>query len=282
MVFVVGLLAAIGAAGAIVVWSAWTPGRAAAVGPAVAWREQLVPAALAVVAGAVVLAVTGWVVAGAAAGVGAFAAVRSGRAGRPNARAEQGRIEALAGWCEQLRDLLAADQGIVGTIAATVRTCPEPLRPQVTALSARLSRQRPATAIAQFADEVDDPSGDLVATVLLEATKRSSRTSELLSELAATIRERAAMRMRIDAERAGHRSEGRFVIGFSALVVAAIVLFGRDTEFLDAYDDASGQLVLLLVAGCFGGGGWWLSRLTRYERPARFLSFDGATDGGVG
>ena len=37
---------------------------------------------------------------------------------------------------------------------------------------------------AQFAAEVDDPSGDLVASVLLLAMSRSSRTSELLSELA--------------------------------------------------------------------------------------------------
>lgn len=282
MALLAGLVAAVGAIGLLVTLSAWTAGRAASVETTGSWRETLVPIALGTVAGAVALAATGWVVAGAAAAVGAFAAVRAARHPRLSVEAEQERIEALASWCEQLRDLLSADQGIVGTIAATVRTCPEALRPQVTALSARLARQRPATAIGQFADEVDDPSGDLVATVLLEATKRSSRTSEMLSELASTIRDRAAMRLRVDAERAGHRSEARFVIAFSILVVVGILVFGRDTEFLDAYDDATGQLVLLLVAGCFGAGGWWLSRLTRYERPARFLTFEpDAVDGAV-
>lgn len=281
MGLLVGMLAAVAAIGVLTIWSSYSPGRAASIGMTGTWREALVPVALGVVAGVIVLAATGWIVAGAASAVGAFAAVRAARHPRLSPKAEQERIEALASWCEQLRDLLAADQGIVGTIAATVRTCPAPLRPQVTALSSRLARQRPVTAIGQFADDVDDPSGDLVATVLLEATKRSSRTSELLSELAATIRDRAAMRLRVDAERAGHRSEGRFVIGFSVLVVVAILVFGRDTEFLDAYDDATGQLVLLLVAGFFGGGGWWLSRLTRYERPARFLTFDpDGVDGG--
>ena len=185
-------------------------------------------------------------------------------------------------WCEQLRDLLAADQGIVGTIAATVRTCPAALQPQVAALSARLGRQDAAAAIGQFADEVDDPSADLVATVLLEATRRSSRTSELLSELAATIRERAAMRLRVEAERAGHRSEARFVVIFSALVIAAVCVFGRDSEFLDAFDDPSGQVVLAIVALCFGGGVWWLVRLTRFDRPARFLSVGAAGRPGNG
>ena len=157
---------------------------------------------------------------------------------RASVKVEQARIEALASWCEQLRDLLTAEHGIVGTIAATARTCPEPIRPEVERLATRLSRQNPDTAIRQFAAELDDPSGDLVASVLLLAMSRSSRTSELLSELAGTIRERAAMRLRVEADRAGQRSEARFIIAFSAVAVTGVVVFGRDSEFLDAYDDA--------------------------------------------
>ena len=66
-----------------------------------------------------------------------------------------------------------------------------------------------------------------------------------------------------------------FVIGFSLVVMIAIALFGRDSQFLDAYDSAIGQLVLLLIATAFGVGMLWLSRLTRFERPARFLSIGG-------
>ena len=165
------------------------------------------------------------------------------RSRRTSAKVEQARIKALASWCEQLRDLLTAEHGIVGTIAATARTCPEPIRPEVERLATRLSRQSPDSAIRQFAAELDDPSGDLVASVLLLAMSRSSRTSELLAELAGTIRERAAMRLRVEADRAGQRSEARFIIAFSAVAIAGVLIFGRDSEFLDAYDDASGQLV---------------------------------------
>jgi Flp pilus assembly protein TadB len=167
---------------------------------------------------------------------------------------------------------LSAEHGIVGTIAATVRTCPEAIRPEVERLAMRVSRQSPNSAVRQFAAEFDDPSADLVASVLLLAMSRSSRTSELLSELAGTIRERAAMRLRVEAERSGQRSEARFIVAFSVAAIGGVLLFGRDSEFLDAYDDASGQLVLAFVIACFAIGGWWMAKLTRFERPARFLS----------
>jgi Flp pilus assembly protein TadB len=282
MALVAALLAATVAVGALLVASAWTPGQASRL-PRRVPREPLIAVAGGAVAGVVALAITGWLAAALAVAIGGFAATRAVRRRTPGGASEQERIEALAIWCEQLRDLLAADQGIVGTISATVRTCPEALRPEVAALSARLGRQDAATAIGQYADEVDDPSADLVATVLLEATRRSSRTSELLSELAATIRERAAMRLRVEAERAGQRSEARFVVVFSALAIGAVCILGRDSEFLDAFDDGAGQLVLAIVALCFGGGVWWLGRLTRFERPARFLSVGVAgrrSDGG--
>ena len=127
-------------------------------------------------------------------------------------------------------------------------------------------------AVRQFAGEVDDPSGDLVASVLLLAMSRSGRTGELLSELAATIRERAAMRLRVVAERSGQRSEARFVVIMGTAVIAAIIVFGQNTTFLDAYDSTTGQVVLAIVAALYGGGMVWLSRLTRFERPARFLT----------
>jgi plastocyanin len=84
----------------------------------------------------------------------------------------------------------------------------------------------------------------LVAPVLLLAMSRSGRTAEVLSELAVTIRDRASMRLRVDAERARQRSEARFVVGFGAVVITDVIVFGQNTTFLDAYDSAAGQLVV--------------------------------------
>ncbi|CAN5761536.1 hypothetical protein BH24ACT5_BH24ACT5_05210 [soil metagenome] len=258
--------------GTLVVMSGWTPGPARVVSSRLR-REGMVSLAMATLAGGgLALLLTGWLVSGLAGAGGGYLAARAWAARGQGARADHERIESLASWCEQLRDLLSADHGIIGTIEATVRTCPEPIRPQVASLSARLARQDPARAVRQFADELDDPSADLVASVLALATTRSSRTSELLSELATTIRDRAAMRLRVEADRAGARSEARFVVGFSVLVVVGLLVFGRRTEFLDAYDTVSGQLALAMVIGFFALGGWWMNRLTRFDRPARFLS----------
>jgi Flp pilus assembly protein TadB len=236
-------------------------------------REAMtVNAAAAVAGGLVGLVLTGWAVAAGGGAAAGWAVAVAWRARGRGGRREQARVEALASWCEQLRDLLSADHGVLGTVEATVVTCPAPLRPEVARLSTRLARQDPAAAVRELAAEIDDPSGDLVASVLLLAMSRSGRTAELLSELATTIRERAAMRLRVEAERAGQRGEARFVIGFAAAVVAAVLVFGRGTTFLGAYDTATGQAMLAIVAASYGAGMWWLARLTRFQRPARFLS----------
>lgn len=269
------VVAAVGASfglGVILLAGGWIAGPPPARGRRDDLDAALRPLAAATVGGAAVLALTGWVVAGIAAALAVGVFVGRARHRRRPAKVEQARIEGLAGWCEQLRDLLSADHGIVGTVRASVRTCPDAIRPEVDRLATRLERRRPSAALQQFADDLDDPSADLVASVLMLATTRSSRTSELLSELATTIRDRAAMRLRVEAERAGHRSEARFIVGFTLAVVAGLVVFGSSSSFLGAYDSGEGQLVLVIVCGFFAIALRWLARLTRFSRPARFLA----------
>jgi tight adherence protein B len=267
-----GLMGGLVGLGVLVAVSAWSAAPPARVEAPTDWNRVSRSVAAAFAGGLLSLLLTGWVVAAVGGACGGYAAARALTDRRTSSKVEQARITALASWCEQLRDLLTAEHGIIGTIVATARTCPEPIRPEVERLATRLSRQNPSTAIRQFAAELDDPSGDLVSSVLLLAMSRSSRTSELLSELAGTIRDRAAMRLRVEADRAGQRSEARFILAFSAVAVTGVLVFGRKSEFLDAYDDAEGQLVFGLVIGMFAVGGWWMAKLTRFERPARFLS----------
>lgn len=271
----IGLCGAGCGVGLLLIASAWTSSSAPRRVPSTAFdvREALYVALAALVGLFLTLALTGWVAAGIAAGAGAgWMVLRLLRTGGRRVSKEQERIEALAVWCEQLRDLLSAEHGVMGTVQATVATCPAALRDEVSRLATRLGRQDPTVAVRQFAAELDDPSGDLVASVLLLSLSRSGRTAELLSELASTIRERAAMRLRVEADRSGQRSEARFVVGMGVAVIAAVIVLGRGSSFLDAYDTATGQLVLAVVAGLYGVGLVWLTRLTRFEKAARFLS----------
>lgn len=259
--------------GVILATTAWTSPPTPTVGNEPVDRGSIAFRAAATVgAAAAALLLTGWIVgllAGAVVGWKASGAwIERGR----TAAIEQSRIEALAAWCQQLRDLLSADKGPLGTVVATVPVCPAAIRPEVSRLATRIQRQEPAEAFRQFAVELDDSSGDLVASVLELSMSHSGRTADLLSELATTIQDRATMRLRVEADRAGQRSEGRMVIGISVAVVALIVVFGRDTTFLGAYDDTSGQLALAIIAAMFFAGVAWLNRLTRFTEPARFLT----------
>jgi hypothetical protein len=47
--------------------------------------------------------------------------------------------------------------------------------------------------------------------------------------------------------------------------------------YLAPYGSALGQLVLLVVLGCFAGAFWWLARLAQTSAPERFLA--GVGDG---
>jgi tight adherence protein B len=215
--------------------------------------------------------VSGWPVAAVAAAVGGW--VMAGRfTGGRRRTGDIARLEALAGWCEQLRDLLAASHGLLAAIAATAATAPRPIRAEVGWLETQLRHGDPAVALRGFADRFDDPDADLVVSVLTLALSRSGRTAELLSELADTTRQRVAMRRRIDTERAGDRSEARAVGLISLVAIVGVMILGRGGRFGTAYRTASGQLVLAVVFALLGGGLGWLARLSRPEHTTRFLT----------
>lgn len=141
-------------------------------------------AALATVAAVVVWAVTGWPAGGLVAGVGA-AAAPSLVGGKARRQAAVARIEAIAGWAEQLRDVMAAADGIQSAIITTAPLAPEPIRPAVRRLADRLvGNERLSVALRDFAEEVAHPLTDMVVTSLLIAAsvKAVSPTSSARSQ----------------------------------------------------------------------------------------------------
>ena len=76
-----------------------------------------------------------------------------------------------------------------------------------------------------FADEIADPSADLVVCALtLAASARAQRLVDLLGALAGSMREEVAMRLRVESGRASARSGVRTIIVFSAGFVALLAL----------------------------------------------------------
>ena len=220
--------------------------------------------------GALTLALTGWIVAAIVLAVSAWLVVRAlqHRAGRID---DLARVEALASWIENLRDVLVAGDQPIGAIAATVSTCPEAIRPSVRRLATSLGRQDPEIAFRRFADDLDDPLGDLVAAGLLIAVQRGARTVAVLSTLAEQARQQVDRRRLVEAERAPVQREVRLLTAIMATLVLGLILFGR-AEYLRPYDSGGGQTFLAVVLAIYAVLLVRVQRLATYPRPSRFLA----------
>jgi tight adherence protein B len=237
-----------------------------------AYSRRFVRLAAGVASGALVGLATGWPVAGLAGVVAGYVVGGMTRNGRRQAQIEIERTEALATWAEMLRDTLVAGQGITETIRSTAEVAPLAIRPEVQKLARRVQHQRLTAALHDWADEMNDATADLIASVLMLAATRSGRdVGSLLSAMAKLARERVAMRLRIDARRASTRSEARSLVAFSGLFFAALALFSG--SFVAPYKTAAGQFVLAVVLGMAGLAISWLSKLGRFEPVPRVLTF---------
>ena len=149
------VVAAIGAClglGAVVFVGAWAGEPPRRRDPAAQLDTLLRPLAAATVAGAAMLAFTGWVVAGVFTTLAVAVFAGGARRGIRSPKIEQQRIEALAGWREQLRDG-SADHGS-WAVRVSVRTCPDAMGPEVGGGSAA---ERPRPAAAAVRDDPDVP-----------------------------------------------------------------------------------------------------------------------------
>ncbi len=225
--------------------------------------------ALGLGAGLAAGALTGWPVL-ALFSVGLGVALPDLIGGRRTRTTAVARIEAVAAWAEMLRDTMAGAAGIEGAIRATAPVAPLPIRAEVVTLAARLQRERLAPVLLDFAEEVADPTCDLVVAALVLASQHQARQlGELLSALARSAREDATMRLRVATGRARTQTAVRVIVGTTMAMAGGLVLLNRD--YLRPYDSALGQLVLLGVGGCFAGAFAWLTRMAREAEPQRLL-----------
>ncbi len=235
-------------------------------------------AGLALGVAAVMAVLTRWPVAMlAGAALGAFLPdLLSGQAERESAIA---RTEAIATWTEMLRDTLSGAHGLEEVITATAPMAPAPIRHEVSVLAARITHQRLPSALRQFADDLADPTADLVVAALVIAARGSPRAlAELLGTLAVAARDDASMRRRIEATRARARSTVQIVTALTVVMMVGLLVFNRN--YLDPYRHPLGQLVLALVSALFGLGLWWLARMARFVAPERFLAAPAASEVG--
>ncbi len=123
------------------------------------------------------------------------------------------RLEAMAEWTRSLSGVLTVGVGLEQALIATLRSAPEPIRPEITGLVARLrARWAVEDALRAFADDLDDATGDLVAAYLiLGSRRRGAGLASVLDGLAESVAADVAARRQIEADRAKPRGTARLV-----------------------------------------------------------------------
>ena len=225
--------------------------------------------------GVLALLVTRWVVAGI--GVALLAYSWRSLSGAASERKAMARLEGLATWTESLRDTIAGAVGLEQAIPASTRVADSSIIGPLQQLVDRLHTRVPMhQALRRFADELDDPSADMIiAALIINSRLRGPGLRDLLSALADSVREELDMRRKVNSSRRSTRRSVQIVIGVSVSMALALAIL--DHTFLTPYDGPGGQLILAVIGVVYGAGIVWLRRLARFESPQRLL---GATTGG--
>ncbi|MGH3400269.1 MAG: type II secretion system F family protein [Streptosporangiaceae bacterium] len=230
--------------------------------------------AAALVAGALVLLITGWIVAA----IGAVLLVLGWRSlgGAASERRSIARLEALATWTESLRDTIAGAVGLEQAIPASVRVAAPSLRGPLTDLVDRLHTRVPmATALRRFADDLDDPSADLIiAALIINARLRGPGLRDLLGALAGSVREELEMRRKVSAERRSTRRSAQIVLAVSVGLALGLAVFNK--SYLKGYNGLAGQAMLVVIVGLYAIGFLWMRKLATFAPVERLLVGPGA------
>lgn len=247
-----------------------------------AWLREILGwrGAIALILGALTLAATRWVVAGI--GIALLALGWRSLGGAVAERRAMNRLEGLAVWTESLRDTIAGAVGLEQAIPASLRVAAPTIRGPLENLVDRMHTRVPLPeALRRFADDLNDPSADLIiAALIINARLRGPGLRDLLGALADSVREELDMRRKVGAERRATRRSVQIVVGIAVGLAVGMAIFNH--EYVKVYDSPLGQVVLIVVGGLYAIGFFWLRRLANFEAPERLLAGSGVPGAGTG
>lgn len=220
------------------------------------------------VAGVLVFVLTGWVVAVVAgpmliAGLPALISP-------PPAKTHIDQLQALEEWTRGLSGVLTAGVGLEEALRISLRSTPAVLRPQVNRLVAAIQGRKPTEqALHDFADDLDDVTGDLVASFLiLGARRRGPGLSAVLQALAESVAAEVRARRKIESDRETPRTTARIV---TAISVGVLALMALTHTYIAPYGSPVGQILLLIYLGIYMALLVWMRAMTADKPFPRFL-----------
>lgn len=180
------------------------------------------------------------------------------------------RLDALETWTRSLAGLTVAGAGLEQTIAASQSSANEAIRGPVDTLVARINARWPtASALRGFADEIADPTCDLIVMHLLLAERvRGPGLARSLEDLADSISDEVRARRAIETDRAKPQQNSRIITVTTLVLLVAMPFTGA---FMAPYATPLGQVILAVWIAVYALILVWLRRISAPPAGTRML-----------
>jgi len=177
----------------------------------------------------------------------------------------------VAAWCESVRQELDAGQPMLAALVAVCDMPPAGLEEPLAHLGERLRTTSVPDALWAFAAEVDYPAaGQTVAALEIAYRHGAGDLPRLMARQVETTRHQVQTLRELHAARARHRRSMILLLALFMTVVA--VLFVVWPDFLNAYRDLQGQLVLAAIGLAVLGAVRSLARMSAPRIPPSFFT----------
>lgn len=179
-------------------------------------------------------------------------------------------LEAMEEWIRGLGGVLTSGVGLEQALIATLRSAPEPIKPELNRLASRLrARWSTETALRAFADDLDDPTGDLIAAnLILGARRRGPGLATVLDALAESVASDVRSRRQVEADRAKPRTTARWVTIITVAVLGVLAFTG---SYVDPYKTPVGQLILAVLLAAYVGVLIWMRAMAAGKPLPRYI-----------
>lgn len=185
----------------------------------------------------------------------------------PSAKTKIRRLDAMADWTRSLSGSLAL--GLEAAITHSARSAPPAIRGEVHTLVRRINTQmRVDDALRGFADDLDDPTGDLLVANLIQANAMQGiPLRDVLEDIADSIARDVAARREVESDRAKPRGQVRIVIVVMLATLTGLFL----TSYAAPFRTPLGQIVLAIELLAFTGALILQRKMSVVPEAARFL-----------
>ncbi|NWL10366.1 pilus assembly protein TadB [Paenarthrobacter nitroguajacolicus] len=158
------------------------------------------------------------------------------------------KLEAIETWTRSLSGLIVTGTPLERALTSSLSNAKPEIYRDVSRLVARLEGRWPTMdALQAFADDLNDPTGDLVVmNLMLAAKQRGQGLVNALNDLAQTVFEEVRVRRQVTSDRSKPRWNARVVTGLTIGLLLAIPFM---SAFSEPYKSPIGQI---MFAGWLG------------------------------